>query len=77
MLVRSDAVAFDPAPYFTADLDGMFVLGGDQTVGMNVVHDTPLETAMTAAFQAGAVVGGNSRRGDAAPVAGWNSKRLE
>ena len=64
VLVRSDAVAFDPAPYFTADLDGMFVLGGDQTVAMNTVHDTPLEAAMTAAFQAGAVVGGNSA-GDA------------
>ena len=64
VLVRSDAVAFDPAPYFTADLDGMFVLGGDQTVAMNTVHDTPLEAAMTAAFQSGAVVGGNSA-GDA------------
>ena len=64
VLVRTDAVAFDPAPYFTADLDGMFVLGGDQTVGMNTVHDTPLEAAMTAAFHAGAVLGGNSA-GDA------------
>jgi cyanophycinase-like exopeptidase len=64
VLVRSDAVAFDPAPYFTADLDGMFVLGGDQTVAMNTVHDTPLEAAMTAAFEAGAVLGGNSA-GDA------------
>ena len=64
MLVRSDAVAFDPAPYFTADLDGMYVLGGDQTVAMNTVHDTPLEDAMTAAFEAGAVFGGNSA-GDA------------
>ena len=64
MLVRYDAVAFDPAPYFTADLDGMYVLGGDQTVAMNTVHDTPLEDAMTAAFEAGAVFGGNSA-GDA------------
>ena len=64
VLVNSDAVAFDPAPYFTADLDGMYVLGGDQTVAMNTVHDTPLEDAMTAAFEAGAVFGGNSA-GDA------------
>ena len=42
----------------------MYVLGGDQTVGMNVVHDTPLELAMTGAFQAGAVFSGNSA-GDA------------
>ena len=42
----------------------MYVLGGDQTVAMNTVHDTPLEDAMTAAFEAGAVFGGNSA-GDA------------
>ena len=42
----------------------MFILGGDQTVAMNTTHDTPLEAAMTAAFEAGAVVGGNSA-GDA------------
>src|SRR3954452_6636893 len=64
VLVTSDADAFDPAPWFTADLDGMFILGGDQTVAMNVVHDTPLERAMASAFYAGAVVGGNSA-GDA------------
>ena len=60
VLVRSDAEAFNPAPYFSADLDGMYVLGGDQTVAMNVVANTPLESAMTAAFEAGAVFGGNS-----------------
>jgi cyanophycinase-like exopeptidase len=64
VLVRADAEAFDPAGYFSGDLDGMFVLGGDQTVAMNVVHDTPLEAAMTAAYQAGAAFGGNSA-GDA------------
>ncbi len=42
----------------------MYVLGGDQTVAMNTVHDTPLEAAMTTAFEAGAVFGGNSA-GDA------------
>ena len=61
VLVRSDAVAFtDTGGWFEADLDGMYVLGGDQTVAMNTVHDTPLETAMTTAFGAGAVFGGNS-----------------
>ena len=64
VLVRSDAFAIDPGLYFTADLDGMYVLGGDQTVAMNTVHDTPLEAAMTEAFNAGAVFGGNSA-GDA------------
>jgi cyanophycinase-like exopeptidase len=64
VLVRSDAVGFDPAPYFEPDLDGMYILGGDQTVAMNLLHDTPLEAAMTDAFEAGAVVSGNSA-GDA------------
>jgi cyanophycinase-like exopeptidase len=60
VLVRSDADPFDPAPYFTTEVDGMYVLGGDQTVAMNTVHDTDLEAAMTDAFEAGAVFGGNS-----------------
>ena len=65
VVVRSDAVSFvDTGSWFEADLDGMYVLGGDQTVGMNVVHDTPLEPAMTGAFPAGAVFSGNSA-GDA------------
>ena len=64
VLIRDDAEAFDPTGYFEPDLDGMFVLGGDQTVAMNTVHDTPLEDAMTAAFEAGAALGGNSA-GDA------------
>jgi cyanophycinase-like exopeptidase len=59
-LVRSDA--YEPAvlDYFEADIDGMYVLGGDQTVAMNLVAETPLEDAMTDAFLAGAVFGGNS-----------------
>ena len=61
VLVRSDAVAFtDTGSWFEPDLDGMYVLGGDQTVAMNVVHDTPLEADMTAAFDGGAVFAGNS-----------------
>jgi len=65
VVVRTDAESFtDTGNWFEPDLDGMYVLGGDQTVGMNVVHDTPLEEAMTAAFEAGAVFSGNSA-GDA------------
>jgi cyanophycinase-like exopeptidase len=61
VLVRSDAVSFtDTGSWFESDLDGMYVLGGDQTVAMNTVHDTPLEAAMTGAFEAGAVFAGNS-----------------
>ena len=59
-LVRADA--FDPAnlAFFSEPVDGMYVLGGDQTVAMRVVENTPLEAAMSAAHAAGAVFGGNS-----------------
>ena len=42
----------------------MYVLGGDQTVAMQVVAGTPVEAAMAAAYARGAVFGGNSA-GDA------------
>ncbi len=64
VLIRADALDVGNFPDFEPDLDGMYVLGGDQTVAMNVVHDTPLEAAMTAAFGNGAAFGGNSA-GDA------------
>jgi len=60
ILVRDDAYLQSNLDLFSADLDGMYILGGDQTVAMRVVADTPTEQRMTAAYQAGAVVGGNS-----------------
>jgi cyanophycinase len=44
----------------SADVDGMYVLGGDQDVGMLVVGNTPLEAAMADAYANGAVISGNS-----------------
>lgn len=60
ILVRDDA--FDPAnlSLFTPDLDGVYILGGDQTVAMRVLADTPTERLMRRAYNDGAVVGGNS-----------------
>jgi cyanophycinase len=60
VLVRDDA--FDPAnvALVKSGLDGIFVLGGDQTVAMGVVADTPFEDALADAYAAGAVTGGNS-----------------
>jgi cyanophycinase len=58
--IRSEA--FEPyavAP-FSPDVDGMYVLGGDQDVGMLVVGNTPLESAMASAYANGAVISGNS-----------------
>jgi cyanophycinase len=63
--VRSEAFeppALEPfAPdTVTADVDGLYVLGGDQDVGMLVVGNTPLEAAMAEAYANGAVLSGNS-----------------
>src|SRR5919106_3489017 len=38
----------------------MYILGGDQTIAMQVVANTPFEERMANTFNAGAVVGGNS-----------------
>jgi cyanophycinase len=60
ILVRDDAVQAGNLDLFVADLDGMYILGGDQTIAMQVVADTPTERRMEAAYKNGAVVGGNS-----------------
>jgi cyanophycinase len=60
VLIRSDA--YDPAniALVTSGLDGIYILGGDQVVAMQVVAKTPLETALANAQAAGAVTSGNS-----------------
>jgi cyanophycinase len=60
VLVRADA--FDPhnVALVTPDLDGIFVLGGDQDVAMEVVANTPFEDALADAQAGGAVTSGNS-----------------
>lgn len=60
MLIRDDAFLQSNLALFTADVDGMYILGGDQTVAMQVVADTPTEVLMAQLYAAGAVVGGNS-----------------
>jgi cyanophycinase-like exopeptidase len=65
VLVRDDAFAAGNLAYFDAmTVDGMYALGGDQTVAMQVVAGTPVEGRMDAAYQSGAAFGGNSA-GDA------------
>lgn len=58
--IRRDAE--DPAKValLGPEVDGFYILGGDQTIGMRVVANTPAEAALTAGFAAGAAVGGNS-----------------
>jgi len=60
VLIRSDAYLQSNLDLFVPDMDGMYILGGDQTIGMEVVANTPFEERMAAAFNAGAVVSGNS-----------------
>ena len=60
VLVREDAYLQSNLDLFPSELDGMYILGGDQTIAMQVVANTPFEERMAAAFNAGAAVGGNS-----------------
>ena len=60
VLVREDAFLPDNLALFPSELDGMYILGGDQTIAMQVVANTPFEASMAAAFNNGAAVSGNS-----------------
>src|SRR5512133_1147786 len=60
ILIRSDAYLQSNLDLFNVDMDGMYILGGDQTIAMQVVANTPFEDRMTNAFNLGAVVSGNS-----------------
>src|SRR5215207_4687351 len=60
VLVRDDAFLQSNLNLFPSELDGMYILGGDQTIAMQVVANTPFEEKMANAFNAGAVVSGNS-----------------
>ena len=60
VLVRDDAFLQSNLDLFPSELDGMYILGGDQTIAMQVVANTPFEARMASAFDSGAVVGGNS-----------------
>lgn len=60
VLIRSDAYLQSNLDLFQPDMDGMYVLGGDQTIAMQVVANTPFEERMSNAFANGAVLSGNS-----------------
>src|SRR5512141_1644096 len=46
VLIRSDSYLQSNLDLFVPDLDGMYILGGDQTIGMKVLANTPFETHM-------------------------------
>lgn len=58
--IRSDAQNPANVAQLGADVDGFYILGGDQTIAMMVVANTPTEAALAAGYAAGAAVGGNS-----------------
>lgn len=60
VLVREDAYLQANLDLFPSELDGMYILGGDQTIAMQVIANTPFEVSMAAAFNNGAAVSGNS-----------------
>ncbi len=60
VFVREDALNLPVADYFTPDVTGVFFLGGDQTVAMQVLANTPVEEALEELYQRGAVIGGTS-----------------
>ena len=60
ILVRDDAYLQSNLDLFTGDLDGIYVLGGDQTIAMQVVANTPTEQRMASAYDSGVVISGNS-----------------
>jgi cyanophycinase len=60
VLIRSDALDVANVALVKSGLDGIYVLGGDQVVAMQVVANTPFEAALANAQAAGAVTSGNS-----------------
>jgi cyanophycinase len=63
IFTRSDAE--DPAnlAFFDQDVTGVFLLGGDQSVAMRVLVNTPIEAALTRLYQRGGVIAGTSAGG--------------
>lgn len=46
--------------YFTDDLAGVYFVGGDQWLAMEIISGTPVEDKLAEAFARGVVMGGNS-----------------
>lgn len=60
ILVRADAEQADLKTLFPDDLAAVFILGGDQTVAMQVILGTPFEDALEQAYRRGVIVAGTS-----------------
>ncbi|MPZ54148.1 MAG: hypothetical protein GEU79_15690 [Acidimicrobiia bacterium] len=61
LLMREDAMNEANSVQFTdPETDGVFILGGDQTLAMRVLSNTPAEENMEIGFSNGVVIGGTS-----------------
>lgn len=60
---RTDASDPSIVKYFLVDLSAVFILGGDQTIGMQIIRGTPLEQELTKAYESGVIVAGTSGGG--------------
>lgn len=60
VFVRGDALDPMILEAFDQPVDAFYFLGGDQTVAMQVLANTPLEDAIAAAYENGALIAGTS-----------------
>lgn len=60
IFTRNDAEKIPLPLYFPEDLSGVFLLGGDQDIAMQVMAGTNLEDALQAAYTRGVLIGGTS-----------------
>lgn len=58
IFIRSEADDPEVRNLFSQDLAGIFILGGDASVAMQVISGTTLENAIAEAYQGGATIGG-------------------
>jgi cyanophycinase len=60
VFTRADAEDPKNVALINPDVAAVFFLGGDQTVAVNALVDTPLEQALTAAYRRGVLIAGTS-----------------
>jgi cyanophycinase len=60
IMIRSDAEDLVRVGQLTDTVDGVFIPGGDQTIAMQVVGNTPAEAALEALYGNGVPIGGTS-----------------
>lgn len=63
VFVHSDAENPENLTAFSDDITAVFILGGDQTVTMQAIANTPLEKLLEDAYQRGVIIAGTSAGG--------------